>query len=128
MSTDKLPNVVATAPKKIYLVIGEDTQPDTDFPRLVSAAGEDITWCEDKIDPNSIPYIRADLAAEADATVARLEAEVGLLRARLTEMCRVFPTDSDMDEAGWEPSEIEQACKAYDAAKAALAARSQEGA
>jgi len=60
-----LPNVAATAPAKIYLVIGEDCPPEEDFKRLASAAGEDLTWCEDKIDDNSIEYVRADLAAAA---------------------------------------------------------------
>lgn len=58
----RLPNIVHTAPAKIYLVIGEDCPPEEDFKVLASAAGEDLTWCEDKIDANSIGYVREDLA------------------------------------------------------------------
>lgn len=45
----------------------------------------------------------------------------GLVGA-LTGLCRVFPTDSDMQEAGWEADEVNAACDAYDIAKAQLAA------
>ena len=59
MSAKRTPNIVATAPERIYLVIGEDVDKSTDFADL---CGEGITWCEDKIDGNSIEYVRAALA------------------------------------------------------------------
>jgi len=61
MSDKRTPNIVATAPERIYLVIGEDVNKSTDFADL---GGEGITWCEDKIDGNSIEYVRADKNAE----------------------------------------------------------------
>jgi len=61
MSDKRTPNIVATAPERIYLVIGEDVDKSTDFADL---CGEGITWCEDKIDGNSIEYVRADKNAE----------------------------------------------------------------
>jgi hypothetical protein len=62
MSTSPtLPNVQATAPERIYLVIGDDVEPDTDFAELDRLGG--VSWCADKIDDNSIEYVRADLAS-----------------------------------------------------------------
>lgn len=42
-------------PKKIYLQIGDDCDCD-DFAEMVIEHGEDITWCEDKINDNDIKY------------------------------------------------------------------------
>ena len=61
MTAKTTPNIVATAPARIYLVIGEDVDKSTDFADL---GGEGITWCEDKIDGNSIEYVRAALAGK----------------------------------------------------------------
>ena len=64
----ELPNVAQTAPKSIYLVIGEDCPPEADFNELGRGMELDgVTWCADKIDANSIKYIRADLAAQPRA-------------------------------------------------------------
>lgn len=52
---------------------------------------------------------------------AQLIAAAPALLAALTRLCRAFPTDADMKEAGWEGSEIEEGCNAYDAARAAVA-------
>lgn len=52
---------------------------------------------------------------------ARLIAAAPDLLAALTRLCRAFPTDADMKEAGWEGPEIEEGCNAYDAARAAIA-------
>lgn len=60
---DDLSKIVQTAPAKIYLVIGEDCEPDTDFAELTRSYEDLVTWCADKIDDNSIEYVRADLAA-----------------------------------------------------------------
>lgn len=68
----KLPYVQATAPERIFLVIGEDTEPDTNF-RQLEIASDTITWCEDKIDDNSIPYVREDrVVSERDALAGRV--------------------------------------------------------
>jgi hypothetical protein len=56
-----MPRVVKTAPESIYLVIGEDCPEDEDFGNLVD---HEVTWCADKIDSNSIKYVRADLASQ----------------------------------------------------------------
>lgn len=49
-----------TAPERIYLVIGEDCPQDITFRELCSRLDDGVTWCEDKIDENSIGYVRAD--------------------------------------------------------------------
>jgi hypothetical protein len=38
----------------------------------------------------------------------------------LTNVCKNFPTDGDMAEAGWDSLAIESACTAYDIARAAI--------
>lgn len=43
------------------------------------------------------------------------------LQSVTRRLMRSFPTDSDMEEAGWEQCEIDEACNAHDAARAALA-------
>lgn len=53
-----LPELVAeSAPERIWLVIGEDCPADVRFDSL-----EGVTWCQDKIDDNSIEYVHADVA------------------------------------------------------------------
>lgn len=39
----------------------------------------------------------------------------------LIEVCKYFPTDSDMEAAGWSEDYINRACDAYDAARALIA-------
>jgi hypothetical protein len=56
-------HTVATAPKRIYLNVFEHLEDDLGFPD----DHEGITWCEDKIGDNDIPYVRADLAGAAPA-------------------------------------------------------------
>ena len=46
--------------------------------------------------------------------------ELERLRAALRRIMRSMPTDSDLLEAGWEICEIDEACDAYDQARAAL--------
>lgn len=46
----------------------------------------------------------------------------------LLRLVKSFPTDTDMIAAGWEPLEIEEACAAYDAARAFLASPSAQDA
>ena len=52
-----VPNVQATAPERIYLVIGEDCPADARFSDLA-----DVSWWHEKID-GGIEYVRADLAS-----------------------------------------------------------------
>jgi multidrug resistance efflux pump len=54
------------------------------------------------------------------AASASHAAEVEALRKALTKLCTQFPTDHDMAAAGWGTTEINEACNAYDAARAAL--------
>jgi hypothetical protein len=54
------------------------------------------------------------------AATASHAAEVEALRKALTKLCTQFPTDHDMAAAGWGTTEINEACNAYDAARAAL--------
>ena len=60
------------------------------------------------------------IAAEADAEIERLRSDAERLRAALRRILRSIPTDSDMSDAGWESCEINEACDAYDQARAAL--------
>jgi hypothetical protein len=58
---------VPTAPKKIWLCIG-----DTDFDEVEREGWKwndlaEVTWATDRIDQCDIPYIRADLAAPQQA-------------------------------------------------------------
>ncbi|UIS65429.1 hypothetical protein [Acidovorax phage AP1] len=39
----------------------------------------------------------------------------------LERMCRHFPTDTDMEAAGWSRAEVDAACDAYDHARALIA-------
>jgi len=43
------------------------------------------------------------------------------LIAALERLMRSYPTDHDMYAAGWNQSQVDEACNAYDAARAALA-------
>jgi hypothetical protein len=80
------------------------------------------------LEPQQIMEFAADLIAKdrqkflADhlSAISSHEAEVGRLREALTDVCKLFPTDTDMLEAGWASAEIEAACNVYDKARAAL--------
>jgi hypothetical protein len=66
--------------------------------------------------------IRRNGEREAAATeIEALRASRDELVQALTRLCTQFPTDTDMEAAGWESSAISEACNAYDAARAALA-------
>lgn len=80
-------NVAKTAPKKIWLVIGEDCPPEADFTDC-----DGVTWCQDKIDANSIAYIRADVAA------AQLAAEVAKAVEAERERCALIADAAGQDE------------------------------
>lgn len=51
---------------------------------------------------------------------ARLIAAAPELLDALTRMLKQFPADSDLYAAGWDSSAINEACDAYDAARAAV--------
>lgn len=54
------------------------------------------------------------------AATASHAAEVEALTKAAQRLCRSFPTDDDMAAAGWGRAEIDEACNAYDALRAAL--------
>lgn len=58
-------------------------------------------------------------ATELESLRKRCEA----VEAALLRLCKSMPTDADMEAAGWEGPEIEEACNAYDAAQAIAAAQ-----
>lgn len=66
------PMAAQTAPERIYLVIGEDCPQDITFRELCSRFDDGVMWCEDKIDANSIGYVRADLYQTLVDEVERL--------------------------------------------------------
>jgi len=70
------------APPRIFLVIGEDCPRDAQWDQL-----EEVTWCADKIDDNSIEYVRADTArAQIDSVTRERDAALGIA-ADLRELC-----------------------------------------
>lgn len=56
---------------------------------------------------------------------ARLIAAAPKLLEALQAVLRRFPTDGDMRAAGWEQTEIDLACRDYEAARAAIAKATQ---
>lgn len=56
-------HTIATAPKRIYLNVFERFEDDLGFPE----DHEGVTWCDDKIGDNDVPYVRADLVAAQPA-------------------------------------------------------------
>lgn len=71
------------------------------------------------------------LVAECPANIgscledARLIAAAPELLEALQAVLRSFPTDGDMRAAGWEQTEIDLACRDYEAARAAVAKATQ---
>jgi hypothetical protein len=63
---------------------------------------------------------RGEHQANAALIVRAVNNHAALVEA-LTRLCTQFPTDSDMANAGWESTAINEACSAYDAARAAIA-------
>lgn len=47
-------NLLKTAPKHIYLVVGEDCPDDVNFNEL-----SEVTWCENDVDGNGVEYVIA---------------------------------------------------------------------
>lgn len=88
-----IPHVQATAPARIYLVIGEDVEPDTDFDDLERGM-YGVTWCADKIDDNSIPYVRADLAS-LPAPQGEQQSDEQIIRAAVAAMPHTNPGVAD---------------------------------
>lgn len=68
--------VAATAPERIYLIIGDDCPRDVDFSEL----GE-VTWCEEEAE-RGIEYVRAVLSAQQSAQ------DVSVLRETLEDARR----------------------------------------
>jgi len=50
-------NINKTSPEIIYLIINEYDDPATHFSQLT-----EVSWCTEKIDDNSIPYVRTGSA------------------------------------------------------------------
>jgi hypothetical protein len=48
------------APEKIYLQVCDDSDCEEPF-----CEHHDVTWCQDKIEDTDVPYVRADLVAQA---------------------------------------------------------------
>lgn len=70
------------------------------------------------------PWMNADDPAVAKADARLIAAAPDLLEA-LQAVLRSFPTDGDMRAAGWEQTEIDLACRDYEAARAAIAKATQ---
>lgn len=99
-------HVSASGPT-VYALHGEPLR--NRFTALVQAGRRDDAGC-------------AELRANA-----RLMAAAPTLAKALTKLMQHFPTDGDMHEAGWTMDEINAACDAHDAARAALAKAGLEG-
>lgn len=81
---------------------------------LVFGTPEHAEWLADKI------VAFGDYAKEAAQVLRQQAALQRELLEALQRMCKSFPTDADMVEAGWDPPEVSEACSAYDAARAAI--------
>ena len=84
-----------SAPKQIYLDIGESLAPATP-PRFDLLEG--VTWSEDNATSHGIPYVRADLVAAAPAGDAEQEAadDAVTLRSLLQEVSACYTRDDDL--------------------------------
>jgi hypothetical protein len=68
---------------------------------------------------NGMNYILKRTEEEVTAQARTAEVVQRAVEA-MTQVCRNFPTDSDMAEAGWATKEINAACDAYDLARASI--------
>jgi hypothetical protein len=89
---------VPTAPKKIWLCIG-----DTDFDEVEREGWKwndlaEVTWSTDRIDQCDIPYIRADLAAPQQAIPSGWIPKLGDLVHPSKAVCDKYPE--------WKPDEL----------------------
>lgn len=89
--------VVATAPERIYLIIGDDCPRDADFSEL----GE-VAWCEEEAE-QGIEYVRATLSAQQSAP-ERVSVPVELLEALLAHIEESTCTHDNTHRGGaiWE--------------------------
>lgn len=74
---------------------------------------------EETLGDASCDYRELEIHAYIAGYVAASAGRAELLEA-LRVVCSQFPTDFDMAAAGWNPEEIEEACTAYDFARAAI--------
>lgn len=80
--------------------------------------GVGVAWCgANTTVGNKGAHSISESEAEANA---RLIAAAPELLDALTRMLKQFPADSDLYAAGWDSSAINEACDAYDAARAAV--------
>ena len=94
-------------------------------------------WEAERIDNSNCVYIKCErgffiatchdgVRGESNAIAnARLIAAAPELLEALQSLLKSFPTEDDMHIAGWEQSEIDLACRDYEAARAAVAKATQ---
>lgn len=61
----EIPTVVCTAPERVYLVIGDECPDDVQFSEC-----DEVPWSSESVFRNDFEYVRADLAAAAQAQPA----------------------------------------------------------
>lgn len=93
----------------------DDAQPGDLFRHVLHGNGDSFGY---------ICRISTNGNANADADARLIAAAPELLEA-LQAVLRSFPTDGDMHAAGWEQTEIDLACRDYEAARAAIAKATQ---
>ena len=74
---EQVPEVVRTAPERIFLQVGDDSYYD-DMPFPASADG--VSWWKESVLDCEVEYVRADLFAASEAERQRLQADVETLR------------------------------------------------
>jgi len=68
---NETPEVVRTAPERIWLQIAYDEDvSDQPFPHNAAGDGE-ITWCQDSVAETEVEYVRKDLAPPINLAVIR---------------------------------------------------------
>jgi len=72
------------------------------------------------LQPGVMQHTAMYTADEVAAHLRALDASHQRLKKAMTQVLKHFPTDDDMVIAGWTPSEVEEACTAYDIGRAAL--------
>jgi hypothetical protein len=97
---DESPEVVRTAPERIWLQVSDD-QCDKDKP-FPSVFAEHITWCHESVLSCEVEYIRADLASPSTAQAighVREDVLAALLRTGVKSVSTTISRECDEEHS-----------------------------